>query len=283
MTSSEKNKPKLVGILNVTPDSFSDGGKFLDFNYAVEHARRMVDEGAAIIDIGGDSTRPGSVCIGAKAEWERIREILRAVAGFSEVSVDTHHGEVAEKALSEGASIINDISAGKDPKMFPLIARSSARIILSYTRCDRPHYFGAEPSGDIITVVKSYFREAIRRADKAGVRAEQIILDPGMGGFISEDASRSWELLRRSAELDELGFPFMLGVSRKGFLKVEGEKDISERDKGSAIVGGALFFRSFKNLQFLRVHNVKEHAEVFNLLLKLAGSDYTRIESRGSP
>ena len=262
MKFSEHIKPQLIGILNVTPDSFSDGGDFADHEAALLQAEKLNKEGAVIIDIGGDSTRPGSVCTGVEEEWRRIGPLIARISRFSIVSVDTHHAEVAEKAIKEGASIINDVSSGYDPKMFETVAASSAKIILTYTRCPKPHDFSQTSKGDIIENIKKYFQQVTVKAKLAGISNERIILDPGMGAFLSDQAQQSWNLLARLRELENLGYPLALGISRKGFLKTQINDSNEHRDMKSAMIAGLILNLGMnKAIAYLRVHNAAMHRQ----------------------
>jgi len=247
---------KIVGILNLTPDSFSDGGSFYPAEKALEQAGRLRAQGAVIIELGGDSTRPGSVCTGWQEEWRRIEPVLKGLADGVVVSVDTHHASTAERALDSGARMINDISAGQDPRMFELVAQHAAQIVLMYSRLAAPHVFADEAPGDIIALASDFLLNKVELALAAGIKRENIILDPGMGAFISASPERSFELLTRFSELQSLGFPLMLGISRKGFLKRDGENSPVERDEDSALWSRKVL-KSLppSQLVYLRVHN----------------------------
>ncbi|RMD83881.1 MAG: dihydropteroate synthase [Candidatus Dadabacteria bacterium] len=254
---------KIVGILNVTPDSFSDGGRYFSFDAAVSHAREMVKFGADIIDIGGVSTRPGSEEISPEDEWKRIEDIVEAVSSFTTVSVDTYRAEVAEMALAKGAKIINDITGGKTQKLLDVVKDFQAKIILMYSRCRTPHDFShlsqedSDPDAVFSEVMKEVHLMA-ERAVGAGIAPENIILDAGIGAFISGNPEVSWEIMRRFDEFKALGYPFMFACSRKSFLKLEGERDIKERDPLSALSGVlvAELWRGAHDL-YIRTHNVQ--------------------------
>lgn len=251
---------KLFAVLNITPDSFSDGGQYDSYSKAISRGKVLMTEGADVLDIGGDSSRPGSLCVGEEVEWQRIGEVVNNLAPLFPVSVDTHHSSVAEKSIKAGTKYINDISAGNDPEMFKLIASSKVKYILTHTRCSIPHFFDREIEGDVVSHIKKFFVDKIELAKIAGIRDEQIILDPGMGAFLSSKASISWELLDRIGELDELRFPLMLGISRKGFLKQEDEKNITERDRRSSAIAEKISKEgNSRRLNYLRVHDVKMH------------------------
>jgi len=256
---------KIFGVLNITPDSFSDGSQFLETSNALAHAERLLSEGADTIDIGADSTRPGSICVGAEEEWKRLHIVLPKLSKLGNFSIDTHHSQIAKKAIENGASYINDVFCGADPDMFRLIAEHSVKYVMTYTCCSAPHVFVKTTESDIVSKVKKFFEVKVESALKAGVRPEQIIIDPGMGAFLGDNPEYSWEVLTRFADLDEIGFPIMLGVSRKGFLRSNIEKDPSERDALSALIAAQLFQKSNSRLEYLRVHNVALHRQVLEV------------------
>lgn len=245
----------VVGILNITPDSFSDGGLLLSPETAIAAGEKLIERSCDWLDIGGDSTRPGSVCVGPEEEWRRIAPVVAALARRFPVSVDTHHASVAEKALAQGARMINDVSAGQDPRMFSVIASSGAKLVLMYSRCAQPHEFGPAPGGDIIAAIRSFLENKIEQALEAGVRREQLVLDSGFGAFLSEDPKVSFEVTERYRELADFGLPLMIGVSRKGFLRQEGERSAAERDSVSARLAADIIRRLPKILDiFIRTH-----------------------------
>ncbi|MCO6432082.1 MAG: dihydropteroate synthase [Deltaproteobacteria bacterium] len=272
MTSSQSSSPLLVAVLNLTPDSFSDGGMFSETDGALSRARELILEGACCVDIGGDSSRPGSKCTGPEEEWIRIEPVVSILANEISLSVDTHHSEVARKAIKAGAKWINDISAGADAEMFSVVAESSAKIVLTYTRCPKPHLFEDEPQGDIIQIISNFFERRMQAAVAAGIDEQQIILDPGMGAFIARHNEVSFELLTRFGELNSFGRPLMLSASRKGFLKAAGEKRAIERDGASAFVAAAVLLKNaFKTPTYLRVHNVALHSSVLSAARRMSG------------
>lgn len=248
----------LVGILNITPDSFSDGGRFDSAAAAITAGEKLIEQGADWLDIGGDSTRPGSVCVGPEEEWRRIGPVVTELAPRFSVSVDTHHAAVAEQALAVGAQMINDVSAGHDPQMFSVVASNNAKIVLMYSRCPRPHEFGPAPAGDVISAIRIFFENRIDAALRAGVRREQLILDSGFGAFLSEDPKVSFEVAERYGELAEFGLPLMIGVSRKGFLKRAGELSPTDRDPASAQLAADIVKRLPVNQSVLvRSHSIR--------------------------
>jgi len=255
----------VMGVLNVTPDSFSDGGKFLDTKRAIEHALAMERDGADLLDIGGESTRPGSGGTEAGEELSRILPVLEGLRGRLKIplSVDTQKFEVAEVAIAAGAEIINDISGLKsDPRIAEVAARHGVPLILMHMR-GMPRTMQKGPfARDVLRDVTQGLRRSIATARKAGVRKSQIILDPGIG--FGKSFSQNYELLRKLPELAKLGFPLMVGTSRKGFLGATLARDgkpapPEERIWGTAatvtasILGGA---------HIVRVHDVAEMVQV---------------------
>lgn len=252
--------PQIVGILNVTPDSFSDGGQYHIPEVALAHAERMLRQGAAIIDVGGDSSRPGSQCVGPTEEWHRIEAVVTELAPKCAVSVDTHHASVAARALERGAQIVNDVSGGADPEMFAVVAQYRARYVLMHSRCPAPHVFPDPfpPTEDLVADIRRFFSERIERMLEAGVERERIILDPGLGAFSSREPRQSWEVIRRLKELEDFGLPILLGASRKGFLKQPDEEGIEERDILSALAALlAVQALAFQGPAYIRTHNVR--------------------------
>ncbi len=211
-----------MGIVNVTPDSFSDGGLFLDPGAAIAHGLELVAQGADILDIGGESTRPGAEPVGVEEELRRVGPVLEGIAGAStgvQVSIDTSKAVVAEAALTAGASLVNDVSAFRaDPAMAGLVADSGAECCLMHMlgsprtmqRAGGPKY------GDVVDDVKAFLEERLRFAVGEGVREELIMLDPGIG--FGKTVAHNLTLLRRLDELTALGRPLVVGTSRKSFL-----------------------------------------------------------------
>jgi len=247
----------LVGIINMTPDSFSDGGECENLGRALERIHQLMAEGADIIDIGGDSTRPGSVCVGEEEELRRITPLLHALPDGVSFSVDTHHASVAQFAIEHGAMMINDVLAGQDPEMFSVIAGSHVQYVMMFSRCERDHSFREASYPCIIESVKRFFSEKIEQAIAAGVAEQQIILDPGMGKFISDSAEDSWRIIREIDSLCEFQRPLYIGASRKGFLKLPLEQEVTERDILTAHVGKIIAQALNSRVPlWLRVHNI---------------------------
>jgi len=259
LASHRTRRSVIVGILNVTPDSFSDGGRFLDPADARARAERLVADGAQAIDIGAESTRPGSRRIGPDEQIRRLREVLPAVCGLGvPVSIDTTQAEVAEFALDAGAQIVNDVSAGRDdPGLLPLVARRGAAVILMHmlgtpkTMQEDPHY------EDVVAEVRAFLAARIAAAEDAGVPRDRVVIDPGIG--FGKRLAHNLLLLRNIEALCSLGLPVLVGPSRKRFIgEITGEAEPRHRVAGTVAAclaarrGGASVFR---------VHDVKELAE----------------------
>ena len=247
-------RTRIMGILNVTPDSFSDGGRYTDRTTAVEHALEMAGEGADFIDIGGESTRPGATPVAPDVEIRRVVPVIEALAAKSgiPISVDTRNADVAERALGAGASIVNDISGLRhDPRMAGVVGTRGGSAVLmhmrgtSATMQDDPRY------DDIIGGIRTCFLESIRLATEAGIR--QIILDPGIG--FGKTTGHNLEILSRLGEFADLGYPLMVGPSRKAFVGAILELPVGERLEGTI---GASVAAVMRGARLLRVHDVRE-------------------------
>jgi dihydropteroate synthase len=249
--------PKLMGVVNVTPDSFSDGGQYLDPDAAIRHGEELVRDGAAILDVGGESTRPGAEEVDEAEELRRVEPVVRALAGDATVSIDTSKLAVAEAALDAGASIVNDVSAFKrDPEMAGLCAERGVGVVLMHmpgnprTMQDDPRY------GDVVDDVKAFLAERMEFAVGQGIEEERIWLDPGIG--FGKTLEHNLELLRRLRELRELGRPLVVGTSRKSFIgKVDGS-DVEDRIGGSIATS---VLAAAEGADVLRVHDVAEMAQ----------------------
>ncbi len=250
LNSHHTRRPIVMGILNVTPDSFSDGGEFFDPADAIAQADRMIAEGADIIDIGAESTRPGSDRISSREQITRMQHILPAVAAASvTVSIDTTSSEVAAFAIDNGAAIVNDVSAGRDdPGILSLTARRGAALCLMHMRGE-PRTMQADPQyDDVVAEVKAFLAERVEAACAAGVRRERIIIDPGIG--FGKKLAHNLALLADLPELCSLGLPVLIGPSRKRFIDdVADAADAADRAGGSIAAclaawrGGATIFR----------------------------------------
>jgi dihydropteroate synthase len=255
----------IMGVLNVTPDSFFDGGKFLDPQQAIEHALEMERAGADLLDIGGESTRPGSIGTPLETELARILPVLHGLRGVLKIpiSVDTRKAEVAEAAVGAGAEIINDVSGLKsDPRIAEVAARRGVPLILMHMRGEPATMQKGRFARDVIKDVSSGLRASISRARKAGLGKSQIVIDPGIG--FGKSFEQNYELLRKLRELAKLGYPLLVGTSRKGFLGATLAKDgkpapseerlwATAATVAASILGGA---------HIVRVHDVEEMVQV---------------------
>ncbi|MEC2076620.1 dihydropteroate synthase [Metabacillus fastidiosus] len=248
-TLDYSKKTYVMGILNMTPDSFSDGGRYVDIDKAVEHAKEMIKNGADIIDVGGESTRPGFDAVTAEEELERVVPVIKRLAKEIDVpiSIDTYKAEVAEKAIEAGATIINDIWGAKaDPEMAAVAARFDVPIILMHNRNNKDYEH-------LIKDMISDLNESISIVKQAGVKDEKIILDPGIG--FAKTMQDNLAVMNHLHEFSELGYPVLLGTSRKTFIGHVLDLPPNERVEGT---GATVCLGIAKGCQFVRVHDVLE-------------------------
>jgi dihydropteroate synthase len=254
-----------MGIVNVTPDSFSDGGMFGGAGDAVAHGARLADEGADILDVGGESTRPGSAPVVAQEERDRvlpvIEGLLKARPGVP-VSVDTRKAEVATAALAAGASIVNDVGAGSDPEMFSAVARARAGMVLMHMKGE-PKTMQDDPTyGDVVAEVHEFLRERVEAAVFAGIPAERLAVDPGIG--FGKTAEHNLELLRHLEAFEDVHVALLVGPSRKRFIgAITGVDDPGERLGGTAAV---VAWCAAQRADVVRVHDVKEMVQVVRMV-----------------
>ena len=255
------NQTYLVGILNRTPDSFSDGGDFEDMDLAASQFHRMVEQGATIIDIGGESTRPGHAPVSAEEEMRRVVPFIEAIRSQTDclISIDTSKSSVAEDALRAGADIVNDVwGAQRDPNMAAVIAKHDAACILMH---NRPQESAGQ--GDVISTMVEFFEQSINRVRAAGVRKDAIMLDPGLG--FGKSYEENWGIMRRLPELvDRLDYPLLIGASRKSMLaKLLNLPDPKSRLSGT-LATTALAVQA--GVDFARVHDVRENYECIQVM-----------------
>ena len=244
----------VMGILNVTPDSFSDGGMWTDIDSAIQRGYHLLQQGADIIDIGGESSRPGALPLSPDAEWDRIGSVVRALAqAGAVVSVDTYHAETARRAVEAGAAIINDITGGKgDPAMFATVAALGCTYILQHTRGTPDTMDSLANYESVSKEVAEELGESIRQAVAAGINRSNIIVDPGFG--FAKDSDHNWDLAAHLEEIRTLGQPILIGVSRKRFLEEVSEgSDPRARDNATAAL--TTYFAS-QGVWGVRVHEV---------------------------
>ena len=242
----------LMGVLNVTPDSFSDGGVYLDPEAATQRGLDMVSQGAAIIDVGGESTRPGSSPVSPEVELERVLPVVRALTGEGvAVSIDTSKPEVAEAAVAQGAEIVNDVTALSAPGMAELVAGAGCGVVLMHMK-GTPRDMQADPRyDDVVAEVKAYLSARIDRVTDLGLDRSHVVVDPGIG--FGKTVEHNLELIRRLDELATLA-PVLLGASRKTFLgRITGIEDASGRDLATAVTTTVGFLNGAR---VFRVHDV---------------------------
>jgi len=252
----------VMGIVNVTPDSFSDGGRMFDPKAAVAAALRMVDDGADLLDIGGESTRPGAQPVEGGEELRRVLPVIEALAGRVKVpiSIDTYKASVADAALAAGASIVNDISGLRyDPELAGVVARRAAPIILMHTRGRSRDMYEQAHYHDVVDEVLDELRESLAFAVGAGVPREQMLVDPGLG--FAKDATHSFEVLGRLAEFADLGRPLVVGSSRKSFLNRPIKQAALTAD-GEWPTAASVAAAALAGMHVVRVHAVREMAQV---------------------
>lgn len=245
---------RIMGVLNVTPDSFSDGGRFYDLTSARAQAGKLINDGADILDIGGESTRPYAEPVTVDDELARVIPVIEAVRSISSIpiSIDTSKAEVARQALSAGADIINDVTALRgDPEMLDVVGQSSGEVVIMHMQGtpgsmqDKPYY------DDVVTEVMSFFRERTSVMTDSGIDPARIIVDPGIG--FGKTLAHNLQLLKNLGKFSECGYPVLLGHSRKRFLGDITGLESDERDNVSAVVSA---LSADRNVSIIRVHDV---------------------------
>ncbi|HEX2424667.1 MAG TPA: dihydropteroate synthase [Actinomycetota bacterium] len=258
----------IMGVLNVTPDSFSDGGRFLGERAAVDRGLAMADEGADIVDVGGESTRPGSEAVQVSEEMERIVPVIERLAAHLPVpiSVDTRRAEVARTALDAGAVIVNDVSAGRDPDMFDVVRDRGAGYVLMHM-LGEPMTMQHEPRyDDVVAEVSEYLRERIEAAGLAGIDTERVAVDPGIG--FGKTVEHNLSLLRHVEAFAALDRPVLYGPSRKRFIgSLLGGADENDRLEGTL---GTVSWLAARGVHVVRVHDVLEVHRALTLVDAIA-------------
>ena len=245
----------VMGILNVTPDSFSDGGCYLDVQRAIAHTQLMVEEGATLVDIGGESSRPGASPVSVDEELARVLPVIRAIIDTVDVliSVDTYKAEVAQQALEAGAHLVNDITALRaDADMASVVARMKAGLILMHMKGTPRTMQQAPQYDDVVNDVRASLQESIQTAEEQGIAAERIVIDPGIG--FGKTTEHNLELLKRLAEFRSLNKPLLIGTSRKLFIGNVLGLPINERVEGTA---ATVCWAIAQGADIVRVHDVK--------------------------
>ncbi len=257
-----------MGVVNVTPDSFSDGGLYLDPEAAIGHGRELAAQGAAILDVGGESTRPGAEEVPVVEELRRVVPVVAGLAGGeAAISIDTSKAAVAEAALDAGATIVNDVTALRgDPEMAALCAERGATVVLMHM-LGTPRTMQEEPRyGDVVAEVKAFLAERLEAATSAGIGEERIWLDPGIG--FGKTAAHNLELLRRLGELRGLGRPLVIGTSRKSFI---GRLDGSAPDERLGGTIASTVLAAAAGAEILRVHDVAEVSQAMAVATAILG------------
>lgn len=269
---SSLERTLVMGVINVTPDSFSDGGLFLDSKVAIAHAQQMLVDGADIIDVGGESTRPGSERISAQEEIDRALPVITEMAKTDAIlSIDTMRAEVAKAAMSAGAHMINDVSGGKaDPEMLEYVAKISSPYILMHWRGPSNIMNTLTNYDDVVRDVTMEISAQVEVAVSAGISRDRIAIDPGIG--FAKTVEQNWPILKHLDVLDELGLPILMGASRKKFLGEllarNGEPRVMEEREAATTAISTLI--ALRNTWAVRVHDVKASRDAIAVVERLA-------------
>jgi dihydropteroate synthase len=255
-------RPSVMGVLNVTPDSFSDGGLFVDPTDAIAHGRRLVEEGAALVDLGGESTRPGAAPVSEDEELERVEPVLAGLSGLP-VSIDTSKAVVARRALELGAELVNDITALRgDPAMAEVVADGDAFVCLMHMQGEPRTMQAAPHYDDVVSEVLAFLEERIAFAVERGIGEERICVDPGIG--FGKTPDQNLELLRRLDALRALGRPVLVGVSRKSTLgKILGDARSTRGGLPASLAAAVAAFE--RGAAMIRAHDVRETVEALTV------------------
>jgi len=260
------DRPRIMGVVNVTPDSFSDGGNFLDARAAIEHGLQLIEQGADLIDVGGESTRPGAAPVSVDEELGRVVPVVEALAAAGAlVSIDTAKASVAGGAVTAGAVVVNDVTALGDPDMAAVVSRHQVGVVLMHMQ-GTPQTMQTEPRyGDVVGEVSGFLVERAAEAEAAGVERTSIAIDPGIG--FGKTVEHNLVLLRDLGELADLGYPLLVGTSRKSFLgKITGRTAPDDRDLASAV---SIALAIERGADIVRVHNVTACREAALLTLAI--------------
>jgi len=261
-------RPAVMGIVNVTPDSFSDGGAHLEPAAAIAAARRMLAEGAAIVDVGGESTRPGADGVAEGEELRRVLPVLEALQGVP-VSIDTSKAAVARRALALGAELVNDVTALRaDPALAAVVAEGGAYVCLMHMQGEPRTMQRAPRYDDVASEVAAFLEERVRFAVAAGIREDRIVLDPGIG--FGKTAEQNFELIRRLDELTAIGRPVLVGFSRKSSLaRIAGAAGARTGSLAASVAAAVAAYEHGATI--VRAHDVREHVEALRVAAAVAG------------
>ena len=260
----------VMGVLNVTPDSFSDGGRYYDHEAAVARGVEMVRDGADIVDVGGESTRPGAAMVPPGAEIDRVAPVIKRLTIEVDVpiSIDTRKPEVAEAAVAAGASILNDVSAAADPRMFDVARATGAGIVLMHMRGDPQTMNDLVDYADVVGEVRTHLAERADAAQAAGIDRDRLCVDPGLG--FAKTTPQSLLLMRRVDAFLDLGLPVLVGPSRKSFIGHVLEADVDDRVEGTA---GAVAWLAARGAHIVRVHDVRHMVRVLRVVDAIRAAD----------
>lgn len=262
------DRPLLMGIVNVTPDSFSDGGRFFHVDAAVEHAQRLVEDGADWLDVGGESTRPGATPVPLEEELRRVLPVIERLAAKIDVpiSIDTYKPEVARQAVAVGASIINDVTGFREPKMIEVAASCSAACVCMHMRGTPETMRELAEYDDVVEETIAYLRDRVEQLVAAGIDRERLIVDPGIG--FAKKLRHNLEIMRRLGEYHELGRPVLLGASRKRIIG-----DLTGRPEEARVAGtlATAVLACLHGVQIIRVHDVREVADALTVTCAIEG------------
>lgn len=265
----DTDRTLVMGILNVTPDSFADGGKHFDFQAAINRSKEMISEGVDIIDVGGESTRPGAERVGEEEERIRVIPVITELAELgATISIDTMRASTAAAAIGAGATIVNDVSGGlADPDMAKVIAKNpNVQYVVMHWRGHSKDMQKAAIYEDVVSEVKDELDERVIELLKSGVSAEQIIIDPGIG--FAKSAAHNWELLRNIDRLSLLGYPILVGASRKKFLgELLGANSPDDRESASVAITSKM---AELGIWGVRTHSVKPHRDAIAVISELS-------------
>ncbi|CAN5325908.1 dihydropteroate synthase [soil metagenome] len=254
--------PVVMGVLNVTPDSFSDGGRFTNVDEAVQHAHLMIDEGAGIIDVGGESTRPGAAPIEEDEELERVLPVVERIAAETQtvVSVDTSKPAIMRRAIAAGAGFVNDVNALRAEGAVEAVAKGGAAVCLMHMLGEPRTMQNSPDYDDVVGEVKAFLAERIQACIAAGIPRERIVCDPGFG--FGKTSAHNWTLLARLREFRTLGVPVLVGLSRKSFIGAATDKPVDERLHGSLVAAGIAVYNG---ADIVRAHDVAATVDVVRI------------------
>lgn len=263
------DRPLIMGVVNVTPDSFSDGGRFLQVQAAVDHARRLVDEGADLLDIGGESTRPGAAPVALDEERRRVLPVIEALAGAGvPLSIDTQKPALMREAAAAGAALINDVNGFEAPDAFAAVAGSACAVCIMHKQGDPRSMQQAPQYADVVAEVDAYLRRRAAAAEQAGIARERIAIDPGFG--FGKTLEHNLALLRGLKSVAAAGYPVLAGLSRKSMIGTLTGRPVGERMPGSV---AAALLAAQRGASILRVHDVAATRDALKVWQAVEGSD----------